>query len=389
MLTDDLLAWYAEHGRDLPWRRTRDPYAIWVSEVMLQQTRVETVLSYYLRFMDRYPSAEALAEAQLEEVLKVWEGLGYYARARNLHQAARIIVERFGGELPTTEQDLAALPGIGRYTADALGAFVYNRDSLALEGNLRRVLTRLFDLHLDPKRPEGERELRRLGMLLLPKGKASEFNQALMDLGALVCTPRSPTCDACPLVADCRAYQNDTQEQLPIRRPRRPLPLRRAVAAVIHERSNLLLSRRPERGLLGGLWGFPGGFKEQGESNQAAIKRVIKEQLGLEIDVEQPMPPLAHSYTHFRAMLQPYVCQARSNGGHLKERGDVRWVKADDLESVPMGKLDRMLAIEIAQTGLPPWEGESRTDKRNCIDRPSPWKNGPHASNRERADRSS
>lgn len=213
--------------------------------------------------MARYPTVEALAEASLEEVLVLWEGLGYYARARNLHKAARIVVERFGGDLPTSEKDLAQLPGIGRYTSDALGAIVFHRDTLALEANLRRVFTRIFDLHFDPGRPDGERELRKRGMAILPTGRASEFNQALMDLGALLCTPRSPTCDACPLAGDCLAFQNGTQEQLPIRQPRGPLPHRQAVAAVVREGDNLLISRRPESGLLGGLWGFPGATRSR------------------------------------------------------------------------------------------------------------------------------
>jgi len=353
MLSDDLLIWYAEHGRDLPWRRTRDPYAIWVSEIMLQQTRVDTVLPYYTRFLARFPNVTALAEAPLEEVLKVWEGLGYYARGRNLHRAARIMVDRFGGDLPASEQELAKLPGIGRYTADALGAIVFERDKLALEGNLRRVLARLFDLHLDPRRPEGERELRERGMSILPVGRASEFNQALMDLGALVCTPRAPGCEACPLAADCLAHQNNTQEQLPIRQSRQPLPLRQLVAAVLHEGEYLLITRRPEGGLLGGLWGFPGGYVEEGESNQLALKRALKKQLGLEIEVNAPLPSLAHAYTHFRAALQPFTCQSRSGSGRLRERSDIRWVKVNDLESLPMGKLDRMLASELERMGFP------------------------------------
>ena len=345
MLSDNLLAWYAKHGRELPWRRTRDPFAIWVSEIMLQQTRVETVLPYYKRFMARYPTVEALAEASLEEMLVTWEGLGYYARARNLHRAARIVVARFGGDLPASEKELAKLPGIGRYPADALGAIVFHRDSLALETNLKRVLTRLFNLHLDPRRPEGEKALRQQGMAILPGGRASEFNQALMDLGALLCTPRSPACDACPLAGDCLAFQNGTQEQLPIRQPRGPLPLRQAVVAVVHEGDNLLISRRPENGLLGGLWGFPGGYREQSESNQAALRRVVKEQLGLEIEVEQGLPTLAHAYTHFRVDLQPFSCKVLSSD--LREREDVRWVKTHELGDVPMGKLDRMLANRL------------------------------------------
>lgn len=353
MLSHDLLAWYADHRRDLPWRHTNDPYSIWVSEIMLQQTRVDTVLPYYKRFMARFPTAAALANATQEEVLKLWEGLGYYARARNLHRAAQIIVDRFDGHLPPLERELDRLPGIGRYTADALGAIAFDRDVLALEGNLRRVITRLFDLHLDPRLPEGEREIRRLGLTVMPPGRASEFNQALMDLGALICTPRAPACVECPIATHCIAHHNGTQEQLPFRKPRPPLPLRQSVAAVLHENERLLITRRPEAGLLGGLWGFPGGFITNGESNPLALSRVVKDQLGLEIVVDRPMPALSHTYTHFRAALQPFTCRVRSSSRHLRERGDVRWVKVEELDNVPMGKLDRMLATELERS--PPW----------------------------------
>lgn len=344
MLANDLLTWYAAHGRDLPWRRTNDPYAIWVSEIMLQQTQVDTVLPYYERFMVRFPDAQALAKATQEEVLNLWEGLGYYARARNLHRAAGIIVERFSGQLPQTERELIELPSVGQYTAAALLAIAFDQDTLALEGNLRRVLTRLSDLHLDPRRPEGERKLRQYGLSLLPSGRASDFNQALMDLGALICTPRSPDCHICPLSNECLARKNGTQGELPLRRPKRPLPLRRAVAAVMFDNDNLLITRRPEGGLLGGLWGFPGGFTEDGESNRQVLSRVIKDQLNLDVEIHRSLAPLTHTYTHFRASLQPYICQVRTTSPHLRERDDVRWVKTNDLDSVPMGKLDRMLA---------------------------------------------
>jgi A/G-specific adenine glycosylase len=209
------------------------------------------------------------------------------------------------------------------------------------------VLTRLFDIHLDLRRPDGERELRRLGMSVLPSGRASEFNQALMDLGAMVCTPRSPACHICPLTADCLALSRGTQEELPIRQPKHPLPMRAAVAAVLYDGNSVLLKRRPEEGLLGGLWGFPGGFIEVGESNQVALSRVIKEQLGLQVEIERSLPSLAHAYTHFRATLQPFTCRALSSGRDLRERGDIRWVKTKELDSVPMGKLDRMLANKL------------------------------------------
>jgi A/G-specific adenine glycosylase len=298
----------------------------------------------------RFPTVEALANAPLEKVLKTWEGVGYYARAHNLHRAAVIIAEREGGRLPETEQELVQLPGIGRYTAAALLAIVFHQDTLALEGNLRRVLTRLFDVHLDPRERKGERELQRRGLSVLPSGRASEFNQALMDLGALICTPRSPACGDCPLSNHCLALRNGTQELLPIRAPKGPLPLRRAVAAVVLDNDSVLIVRHPEGGLLGGLWGLPGGFIEDGEENHQALTRVIREELGLEVEIDGPMMPLTHTYTHFQTTLQPFACRVRSSSHQLKERGDIRWVGAEDLDELPMGKIDRMLARELGKS---------------------------------------
>jgi A/G-specific adenine glycosylase len=223
-VTDDLLIWFDRYGRQLPWRERSDPYAIWVSEVMLQQTRVQTALPYFEAFMRRFPTIEALAAARLEEVLKVWEGMGYYARARNLYRAAGIVIKEHASGLPADRKRLRQLPGIGDYTADALAAIAFGQDVLALEGNLRRVLARLFDLHLDPRTPEGERALRELGEPLLPRGQASAFNQALMDLGAMICTPRNPDCGRCPIQGHCLAFHRGTQRDLPVRAPRKVLP---------------------------------------------------------------------------------------------------------------------------------------------------------------------
>lgn len=344
-LSADLLGWYADSGRDLPWRRTRDPYAIWVSEVMLQQTRVETVLPYYERFLRRFPNTETLAKASVEEVLQVWEGLGYYSRARHLHQAANLVVVRSGGELPHSRELLEELPGIGRYAASAIAAIAYGQDTLALEGNLRRVLARLFDLHLDPRSSEGERTLRELGDSILPRGKASEFNQAMMDLGALICTPRAPACTVCPLEQHCLAHRRGTQHQLPVRAKREPLSQRLAVAAVWQLDGSVLVRRNPAGGLLGGLWSFPGGLLEQGETPQAGLRRLIDQLLGIQVQVGDPMSPLQHSYSHYKVTLQPYRC--RFTGRRLREREDTRWIELEELRHVPMGKLDRKLAEEL------------------------------------------
>ena len=345
----DLLKWYADNGRDLPWRRTDDPYSIWVSEIMLQQTQVETVMPYYDQFMRRFPTIEALAGAPLEAVLKLWEGLGYYARARNLHRAAQIILDEYGGRLPDTEVELRKLPGIGSYTASALAAIAFGRDTLALEANLRRVLSRLFDLHLDPRKPQGERELRSLGSALLPEGKASEFNQALMDLGATICTPLSPNCAACPLQTHCLGLRRGTQEDLPVRSPTKSSPHRQAVAAVIWLDDQVLIKQNASDGLLGGLWSFPGGLVNEGEGQDAALERIVKQQLGISVEVGSSLPRLRHSYTHYRLTLQPFECRIGSASRLVRDSGNCRWIARSEVDEVAMGKLDRMLAGSLLE----------------------------------------
>lgn len=343
-ISDKLLAWYGEHARDLPWRRSRDPYAIWVAEIMLQQTRVEAALPYYRAFMDRFPTVQALAAASQQEVLRLWEGMGYYARARNLHRAAQIVVEQHGGQLPSDRAQLMALPGVGEYTASALRSFAFGADELALEGNLRRVLARLFEMQLDPRSPSGERELRRLGESILPRGRSSQFNQALMDLGAGICTPRSPRCDQCPLRENCLAYRHGTQQQLPRRAERAELPLRQAAAAIWMQDGKVLLRRQPPEGLLGGLWGFPGDYLESEETPADALQRTLEQQLGARLLDHTPLLPLQHSFTHFHLRLYPFRCQAESGGRRLAENADLRWVPVEQLDRYPMGKLDRHLA---------------------------------------------
>lgn len=340
-VVDRLLDWYARSARKLPWRMRSDPYAIWVSEVMLQQTRVEVVIPYFEAFMRRFPDVGALAAARLEAVLKAWEGLGYYARARNLHRAARVIVEKHGGRFPTDMDGLSRLPGIGNYTAAALSAIAFGEDQLALDGNLRRVLTRLYDLHLDPRSPSGERSLRELGESLLPPGRAAEFNQALMDLGALICTPRSPDCINCPIQRFCLAYRRGTQQELPVRVPRTALTTRHAVAGIWSRGDQVLIRQQPEQGLLGAMWGFPGGYLDPGESQTEALRRHFSLQLGVEIGSASPLPEMQHSYTHFKVCLHPYLCRSRSRRRAIR---DARWVTSGELDQYPMGKLDRQLA---------------------------------------------
>lgn len=339
-----LLDWYAENARDLPWRRTRDPYAIWVSEIMLQQTRVETVIPYFDRWMRRFQSVEALARASQEEVLALWEGLGYYARARQMHRAAQEVVARHGGRLPSAIGELAHLPGIGRYTAAAIGAIAFGADAVALDGNLRRVLSRLFDLDEDPRSPRGEHKLLYMASAALPHGQAAAFNQALMDLGAAVCTPRSPSCGRCPVAWGCLALARGLVEERPLRRGQREAPHREVTAAVIRRRGKVLIDRRPEGKLLGGLWEFPGGKREKGETLQACLRRELREELGITVGVGRGVGVFDHAYTHFRVTVYAFECTIRKGEPRAIESDEIRWVAPRELAGYPMGKVDRAIS---------------------------------------------
>jgi A/G-specific adenine glycosylase len=305
-----LLAWYAENGRDLPWRRTRDPYRIWVAEVMLQQTQVTTVIPYYARFLTHFPTVRALAEAPLDDVLKVWEGLGYYARARHLHAAARQVLEDYGGQIPVTRDVLLSLPGIGRYTAGAVLSIAFGQDVPALDGNVRRVFSRLFAIDKDVTRGAGKRELEHLTVSMLPSGRAGDWNQALMDLGATVCTARAPLCEECPLSEQCEAHRLGREEDFPVARRRAPTPHYEVTAGVVwNGDGRFLIAQRPPDGLLGGLWEFPGGKRETDESLEDCLKRELTEELAIEVRVIAPLVVVQHAYTHFRITLHAFHCR--------------------------------------------------------------------------------
>ncbi|MBM3275278.1 MAG: A/G-specific adenine glycosylase, partial [Candidatus Sericytochromatia bacterium] len=252
-----LLTWFQAEQRQMPWRETRDPYGIWISEVMLQQTQVDTVRDYWIRFMERFPTAQALAAAPLDAVLKAWEGLGYYSRARNLHEAAQLIADRHGGKLPADPAQLRALPGFGPYTAGAVAAIAFNLPEPAVDGNVLRVLARVLDCGDDITQPAARRRFEEVAREAIPAGRASEFVQALMELGALICTPRKPRCGACPVAGDCQARRAGTAEGLPRKARRGQAPYADVIVAVCVDGDRVVVARRPEKGLLGGLMAFP------------------------------------------------------------------------------------------------------------------------------------
>lgn len=350
-LTHAILAWLPLVRRDLPWRRRRDPYAVWVSEIMLQQTQVATVIPYFERWLARFPDVQALAAAPLADVLKAWEGLGYYSRARNLHRAAQIVVTQHGGRLPAERKALLALPGIGAYTAGAILSLAFGLAEPALDGNARRVLSRVYDVAEDVGAPAPARRLWALAAALVaaaPPGRAGDLNEGLMELGALVCTPQTPACSACPLAAMCLARARGTQAERPVKAARPVTPHYDVVAAVIRDAAGrYLLAQRPTDGLLGGLWGFPGGTAAEGEALEAALIRTVAEQTGVEVRPHAPLRPIKHAYTHFRITLHPFHAELAAGEPRPLRCADLRWVAAADLGAYAFPVTDRKISAQI------------------------------------------
>ena len=342
--SDRILEWYARHGRELPWRGHPDPYAVWVSEIMLQQTRVETVIPYFERWMARFPGVQELAAASEQEVLSLWEGLGYYSRARNLHKAARIVLDQYSGEIPQELTILRKLPGVGRYTAGAIASMAFGSDAATLDGNLRRVFARVFDVAEPADAPAGDKILWALAEKHLPKGHAGDYNQALMDLGASLCLPRNPACLLCPLKKLCKARALGIQEQRPVLKPKAVVPHYTVTAAVLRRDGKVLLAKRPSKGLLGGMWEFPGGKVENGETLEACLGREIREELGAEIQVGAAFGVYRHAYTHFRITLHAFLCELTDGVPGPVEAAELAWVLPAELGNYPMGKVDRQIA---------------------------------------------
>ena len=334
-----LLAWYGKHARELPWRQASNPYATLVSEVMLQQTRVETARTYFQRWMRRYPTIQRLAAASEEDVLRSWEGLGYYARARRLLATARIVCRDHGGVVPQDVHVLCRLPGIGHYTAGAIASIAHGADEIAIDGNVRRVLARVFDVAARVDSPAAERRFRLLAGGQLPVGRAAEFNEALMDLGATVCLPVSPDCARCPLARFCKSRASGNQLRRPLRRRKRSVPHLVGAAAVIARRGCVLLAKRPADGLLGGLWHFPQAIVK--DSPPTSLAAALKAGYQLTVTGPRALTVVNHAYSHFRVTVHAFSCRlAAVDAAH-----GLKWVAWRDLPKYPMGKVDRTIAV--------------------------------------------
>ncbi|MEK6193353.1 MAG: A/G-specific adenine glycosylase, partial [Deltaproteobacteria bacterium] len=310
-----IVSWYRENKRAQPWREQPDGYAVGVSEIMLQQTRVETVIPYFAQWMKRFPTVEELAAASQQEVLAEWEGLGYYSRARNLHRAAKVVVVEYGGNLPDSVKGLRRLPGVGRYTAGALASIVYGLDEPVVDGNVKRVMARVFNVEEPVDSSRGEGRIWGLAGEHLPSGQASEYNQGLMELGARVCTPKNPNCVECPLSKECRAYALGIQAERPVRKPKPAIPTRKMATALIREGENVLMRQRPEDGLLGGMWEFPSVRVDNGAGPAEGLEEGVREEMGVEIRVDKQTGTFQHAYTHFRVKLLVFECELAAGKG--------------------------------------------------------------------------
>jgi A/G-specific adenine glycosylase len=339
-IQERLLEWFKKNGRDLLWRKTTDPYAIWVSEIMLQQTQVTTVIPYYQKFLKAFPAVRHLARTNLSNVLKVWEGLGYYSRARNLHRASQIVLDRFRGIIPNNLKDLLSLPGIGRSTAGAILSFAFHKDAPILDGNVKRVISRLFAVSDNPTAGKTDDLLWRISESLLPEGLSYPFNQALMDLGSMLCTVKKPDCDCCPVRNVCKGRASGKPERYPSKRIRKTIPHVESVSAVIKRDGKVLLNQRPPVGLLGGLWEFPNwGIKEkQGSGLRMRLRNHIKKDIGITTDVKGLIGTFKQTFSHFKLTLRVYHCQAI--GG--KRKGN--WVAIQNLHLFPMSRIHRRIA---------------------------------------------
>jgi len=347
LLNRQLLAWYRRNQRSLPWRKTCNPYRIWISEIMLQQTQVDTVIPYYHLFLKTFPTVSSIAHAPLQDVLKAWENLGYYSRARNIHAAARIIVKKFDGQIPNNLEEIKSLPGIGQYTAGAILSIAYGQAFPAVDGNVRRILCRLFAIRKPVDDTRKQKQLQKLAASLISVKHPGDFNQALMDLGATICKAKNPDCSRCPVACHCQARLHDLQNVLPITRKAPVIPHRQAAAAVIRNSKGLLLVvQRPTSGLLASLWKLPGGFIKSGEDIEYSLRRSVKKELDISIRPEKYLASVNHAYTHFRITLQAYECRLLKGAPKPLGCQNWRWASLTDLKKLPLSKIDRMILSE-------------------------------------------
>lgn len=357
--TNQLLEWFQHNSRDLPWRHTYAPYHVWIAEIMLQQTQMDRVVFYFTRWLARFPDIPTLAAADPDEVLSCWEGLGYYSRARNLHRTAKLLAEQ-GNMLPASHEALRKLPGIGPYTAGAIMSIAFNQDFPVVDANIERIFARLFDIATPIKSRENKALVWQKAAAMLPAGQSRIFNQALMELGALVCLPRAPHCSRCPVVPWCKAYQLNIIQARPVLLPKRKSMLIEMATGILVRNEKVLIQKRQADDVWANLWEFPGGRLKEGESPHQAVVREFLEETGLHVEVTGEITSVRHSYMHYRVILHGFFCAAtdgEDNEPALLAAQENRWVRFTELHrfAFPAGhrKLIKFLKESAARSQEP------------------------------------
>lgn len=330
-----LLDWFKQNQRKLPWRETKNPYDIWVAEVMLQQTQVKKVLAYYQKFIQQFPDVQTLAKANQQQVLKAWEGMGYYARARNLHQAAQLIVNEHGGKIPEDYYEFKKLPGVGEYIAAAVLSQSFDAPYAVNDGNVKRVLSRLLLIDSPVNLASSKKIFNAQADKLLDRQQPGNFNQAMMEIGAIVCRPKNPNCENCPVTLYCKGYQSRQQAIYPVSIREKRTPEHHIAVGIIAKDDKILIIQRPSSGLLGGLWEFPGGRVRSGQNAAQACRSKIKEKLNLDVDATVWLTRIHHGYTHFRIKLDVFECRLNSGNIVLSGPADFRWITLTEIDQFP------------------------------------------------------
>lgn len=349
-----LVSWFNAHQRDLPWREKYLPYEVWISEIMLQQTQVKTVLPYFRRWMERFPDISSVARASEEEILRYWEGLGYYSRAKNIHKTADIVVRDFAGQFPTEHRDVLKLPGIGPYTAGAIMSLAYNKDYPVVDGNVERVFARLFNIERPVREKAAHDFIWKTARELIPKGKARIFNQALMELGATVCTPRNLLCSECPIRLFCESCRLGIVKERPVPPKRKTLTPLEVAVGILVDQEKIFIQKRPPSGLMADLWEFPGGKLRDGETPEEGLIREFWEELEVKVHSLRKITVIRHNYTSFKITLHAFFCKLRPESQRpvLRAAADSRWVTPDQLNHYAFPAANRKLIQLIEQKGF-------------------------------------
>ena len=337
-LQDNLLIWFRKNKRQLPWRGEKNWYYIWISEVMLQQTQVETVIPYYQKFIKKFNSIEKLSNSSQEEVLKIWEGLGYYTRARNLHRAAKIIVKDHNATLPSDREELQKIPGFGPYTTNAVLSLAFNQPHGVVDGNVKRVLARHYVIKDDIRDSKTGHKIQGLMDYLLPIGYPGEFNEAMMELGATICTSKSPLCLDCPISNTCQAYMSNLEGTLPFKSKKAKIPTNQSLACIIYQQNLFLIAKRPQHKMLAGLWEFPILTTKNGNAEFKNARSLIWGQFNLETSLKQSWPAISHSYTHFHPKLKSKLFETTSANFHSDFYNDYKWLTIREIKKLPLHK---------------------------------------------------